>query len=203
MSLLFIFDMDDVLYGYDWRSRMAGMTRLTGHSLEELRRRWWNDEGEWAAEAGAFATADEYLSAFESAVGMSIDEDDWVRVRGGAMTVRPACLEVVRQAAELGQVTLLTNNGPLVSKHIRTLAPDLTAVFGDHLFTSSDYGARKPNPLVFQRVLSTYSVDAESAFFTDDMAINVSGAASLGITAHRYRSPKALRRAIERFSAKR
>jgi putative hydrolase of the HAD superfamily len=56
---LFIFDMDDVLYDYDWRLRMAGMTELTGLSLGEMRRLWWHDEGEWAAEAGVYTTADE------------------------------------------------------------------------------------------------------------------------------------------------
>ena len=56
MTRLFIFDMDDVLYDYDWRHRMAGMTELTGLSLAEMRRLWWHDEGEWAAEAGGFAT---------------------------------------------------------------------------------------------------------------------------------------------------
>ena len=75
-QLLFIFDMDDVLYDYDWRLRMAGMTELTGMPLEELRRRWWHDEGEWAAEAGEFATPEGYLSAFQEAIGMPIDEDD-------------------------------------------------------------------------------------------------------------------------------
>ena len=57
MTLLFLFDMDDVLYDYDWRARMAGLTALTGLDLAELRRRWWHDEGEWAAEAGRFPTA--------------------------------------------------------------------------------------------------------------------------------------------------
>ena len=52
MGLLFVFDMDDVLYDYDWRIRMAGLTELTGHDFAELRRRWWNATGEWAAEAG-------------------------------------------------------------------------------------------------------------------------------------------------------
>ena len=81
MKLLFIFDMDDVLYDYDWRVRMAGMTELTGLSLQELRERWWHDRGEWAAEAGDFATPEAYLSAFEEAIGMPIDEAEWVRVR--------------------------------------------------------------------------------------------------------------------------
>ena len=68
MTLLYIFDMDDVLYDYDWRTRMAGMTALTGLSLQKQRDLWWNDDGEWAAEAGAFTTAAEYLAAFEAAI---------------------------------------------------------------------------------------------------------------------------------------
>ncbi|MEP6480904.1 MAG: hypothetical protein ABJA94_02740 [Rhodoglobus sp.] len=85
-DLLFIFDMDDVLYDYDWRVRMAAMTELTGLSLEELRERWWHDDGEWRAEAGGFGSAEEYLSAFVEAIGTPVEEADWVRARGGAMT---------------------------------------------------------------------------------------------------------------------
>jgi putative hydrolase of the HAD superfamily len=203
MSLLFIFDMDDVLYSYNWRVRMEGMTAMTGFELDELRRRWWHDEGEWAAEAGEYESADAYLAAFESAMGMAIDEDEWVRVRGSAMTVRPDSLAAVRRASELGEVTLLTNNGPLAHKHLAALAPELVELFGDHLFTSSHYGARKPDPRVFERVLAVYGVAAEDAFFVDDMRMNVEGARSVGITAHLFSSPAELLAAIEAFAASR
>ena len=202
MTKLFIFDMDDVLYDYDWRTRMAGMTELTGLSLADMRRLWWHDEGEWAAEAGVFTTAEAYLDAFQTAIGMPVDESEWVRVRGAAMTARTDSIAAVLRAAELGDVTLLTNNGALSAKHIRTLAPELVPVFGDHLYTSSDYGARKPDPVVFERVLERYGRQADEAFFVDDMAVNVAGAASIGITAHLYRSPAAMLAAIEDFGAR-
>jgi HAD superfamily hydrolase (TIGR01509 family) len=201
--LLFIFDMDDVLYDYDWRARMAGMTAITGHSLRELRRLWWHDEGEWAAEAGVYATPEAYFEAFQSAIGMRMDESEWVRIRGAAMRPRPESIAAVRRASELGDVTLLTNNGALTAKHLRTLAPALVPVFGEHLFTSSDYGARKPDPLVFERVLERYGRAASEAFFVDDMPVNVAGAASIGITAHLYHSPAKLLAAIEQFAAER
>ena len=183
MTLLYIFDMDDVLYDYDWRTRMAGMTELTGLSLADMRRLWWHDEGEWAAEAGVFTTAEAYLDAFQTAIGMPVDESEWVRVRGSAMTPRPDSIAAVVRAAELGDVTLLTNNGALTAKHLRTLAPELVPVFGEHLYTSSHYSARKPNPVVFERVLAAYGRQPSEAFFVDDMAVNVAGAASVGITA--------------------
>jgi len=203
MTLLFIFDMDDVLYDYDWRVRMAGMTEITGHSLSELRRLWWHDGGEWAAEAGEFADADAYLAAFCEAMGCEVSESDWVRIRAGAMTAWPASLAAVRRASEFGTVTLLTNNGPLAHRHLATLAPDLVELFGDHLFTSSHYGARKPNPLVFERVLEAYSTDPADAFFADDLAVNIEGARSVGITGYHFGTSEGMLEAIEAFAASR
>ena len=203
MSLLFIFDMDDVLYDYDWRLRMSAMTEITGLPLDELRRRWWHNDGEWAAEAGGFASAAEYLSAFEKAIGMPVDETQFVEARAGAMTVWPESLAAVRRASELGTITLLTNNGPLVSKHLRVIAPELVDLFGDHLFTSSDYGARKPDPVVFERVLAAYDAAPENTFFADDMRVNVEGAARLGITTYHFGTPQGLHAAIEEFAAAR
>ena len=200
MTLLFIFDMDDVLYDYDWRVRMAGMTELTGLSLQEMRTRWWNDDGEWAAEAGRYTTGAEYLSAFEKAVGMPVPEHEWVRVRAGAMTARPDALAAVRRASELGTITLLTNNGALAHEHLETLAPELVDLFGDHLYTSSHYGARKPDPAVFERVLAAYDTPAADAFFADDMRVNVEGARSVGITAYHYGDPSGMLAAIEAFA---
>ena len=203
MSLLFIFDMDDVLYDYDWRVRMAGMTELTGLSLSELRERWWHDEGEWAGEAGVFETPDAYLDAFSAAIGVEVDEDEWVRVRGAAMEARPEAIAAVRRASQLGTITLLTNNNALTGKHLRTLAPELIEVFGDHMLTSSHYRARKPNPLVFDRVLTAYDACARDAFFADDMEENVDGARSIGITAYHYGTAAGMLEAIEAFAAAR
>jgi FMN phosphatase YigB (HAD superfamily) len=203
MTLLFIFDMDDVLYQYDWRMRMAGMTELTGLPLDELRRRWWHDRGEWAAEAGEYATGDDYLCAFEAAIGMPVDEAEWVRVRAAAMTAWPESLAAVRRASELGTITLLTNNGALAHEHLATLAPELVGLFGDHLLTSSHYGARKPDPAVFERVLDAYAATAADTFFADDLAVNIEGARSLGITAYHFGTPEGMLAAIEEFAAAR
>lgn len=203
MTLLFIFDMDDVLYEYDWRARMAAMSKLTGLSFLELRRLWWHDEGEFGAEAGLYRTGEEYLAAFEQAIGQSVDVTRWVEIRAAAMTVWPDSLAAAKRASELGQTTLLTNNGPLLGDHLPTLAPELVDIFGDHLRTSSHYGARKPNPAVYERTLEAYGTDPENAFFVDDMHENVEAALRLGITSHQFVDCAGLHRAIEEFAQSR
>jgi len=200
MTLLFIFDMDDVLYEYDWRARMAAMSELTGLSFLELRRLWWHDEGEFGAEAGLYPTGDEYLTAFENAIGQSVDVARWIEIRAAAMTVWPDSLAAAQRASDLGQATLLTNNGALLGDHLPTLAPELVNIFGDHLRTSSHYGARKPNPEVYERTLESYGVEAHNAFFVDDMQENVESAQRLGITGHQFLDSADLHRAIEEFA---
>ncbi|MFP7832907.1 HAD-IA family hydrolase [Marisediminicola sp. LYQ134] len=198
--LLFIFDMDEVLYRYDWRTRMAALSREVGLSVDELKARWWHDTGERAAEAGAWTTSSDYLAAFEAAIGRQVDEQAWVAARASAMEPIPASLDAVRLAARLGRVTLLTNNGALTAHHLPTIAPHLVELFGDHLHTTSDYRARKPDPVVFERVLEAYGVDATDAFFADDLVENVAAAESVGITGHVFTTGEEMSTAITEFA---
>lgn len=180
--MLFIFDMDNVLYEYNWRARMHGLTDLTGWDFHELRRRWWHDEGEWQAEAGNPPTGDEYLARVNDALESSIDVATWLANRRAAMTVWPEMVEVARKASTLGQVTVLTNNGALIGEQLPTISHELVPVFGEHLFATAHYGARKPDPTVFSRVLEQYGAHPDETFFIDDMPDNIRGAESLGIT---------------------
>ena len=52
MTLLFIFDMDHVLYDYNWNVRIAGLADLTGLAPAEIKERWWDAGLEHQAEAG-------------------------------------------------------------------------------------------------------------------------------------------------------
>lgn len=202
MGLLFVFDMDDVLYDYDWRVRMRGLVELTGLEFAELRRRWWHEDGEWAAEAGRWPDGESYLAAWREAVGVAVSREEWLANRMSAMAPRPDVLAAVARARELGRVTLLTNNGPLVGESLPIVAPELVPLFGEeHLRASSHYGARKPDPVVFERAIAAYDEPADHVFFADDLPENVAGAASVGITAHLYESPGSLLEAIESFAA--
>ncbi len=203
MSLLFLFDMDDVLYDYDWRERMAGLTKLTGHDLHELRRRWWMSGGEGRAEAGEPSDPDEYLAAATAAIGTSIPRDVWVDIRARATHPRPDALAAVRRATELGRAALLTNNGILIHHHLHEVAPELVPIMGrEHMHASAFFGARKPEPLVYRRAMEHYGAKPQSTFFVDDRPENIDGAASCGITAHLYVDEASLLAAIEEFAAR-
>ncbi len=202
VTLLFVFDMDDVLYDYDWRARMQSLTEITGHDLHELRRRWWISGMEWEAEAGDPSDPDEYLTRVTDVIDASVSREDWVRIRAEATHARPAALDAVRRAAELGQVALLTNNGILIHHHLHEVAPELVPIMGrEHMHASAAFGARKPEPVVYERIIAHYGATAANTFFTDDRTENIEGAESIGITGHLYVDEASLLAAIEAFAA--
>ncbi|MFD1715997.1 HAD family hydrolase [Amnibacterium flavum] len=205
MTLLFVFDMDNVLYDYDWMARMRALSAASGIPVPVLRQRWWLDPTrEMHAEAGGFDGPDHYLDTFRRTVGTGVSEADWVAARKSGMTALPDSIAAARRAGELGRVSLLTNNGPLVHKHLAHLAPDLVPIFGSELRASSFYGARKPDPLVFERMLESYDSPAADTFFADDLVENVAGAESVGITTHLFDGDAAaMRAAIEAFAESR
>ena len=202
VTLLFVFDMDDVLYDYDWRARMQALTEITGHDLHELRRRWWISGTEWTAEAGEPSDPDDYLAMVTETIGAEISREEWVRIRAEATHARPAALDAVRRAAELGQVALLTNNGILIHHHLHEVAPELVPIMGrEHLHASAAFGARKPDPVVYERIVAHYGATAANTFFTDDRTENIEGAESIGVTGHLYVDEASLLAAIEAFAA--
>ena len=199
--MLFLFDMDDVLCDYDWRTRMAALTARTGHDLTELRRRWWLNGLEFAAEAGDPADADEYLAVVTAAIGADIPREEWVRIRAESTVAPPEAVDAVRRAAEFGRVALLTNNSILIQEHLHEVASELAEVMGrEHLHASARFGARKPDPAVYARAMEHYGATAAQTFFTDDRPDNVAGAESLGITGHVYVHAAGLRAAIDAFA---
>ena len=202
MPLLFAFDLDDVLYAYDWRLRMSRLSTAIGMDVAEMRRRWWHMDGEGAAETGKWPTPESYLAAATEALGVTISPAEWLGIRGSAMTPLPESIAAASRAAELGHMTLLTNNGALIGAALPELAPDIVPLFGvENLRATAYYGARKPDPVVFERLLLAYDAPPRHTFFADDRLENVEAAASVGITAHHFRNADGLLSAIEAFAA--
>lgn len=181
--MLFLFDMDNVLYDYHWRVRMHGLTDVTGWDFHELRRRWWHDDGEWKAERGDPPTGAEYLMRVNAALESNLSVDQWLHHRREAMVPRPDIIDVAARASQLGDVAVLTNNGALIGEHLSAIAPELVPIFGENMFATAHFRARKPEPEVFRNALDGLGHRAEDTFFVDDMPENVRGAESLGITA--------------------
>lgn len=204
---LYLFDLDQTLYAYDFRRRLPELSRLTGASQYHLAKTWWAAGHEARAEAGEFPTPAEYLDAFASVTATPrLSLEAWASARHRAMTRIEGSIAALRLAASLGTVSLLSNNPSATATALPILAPDVVEILGGNQVFSYMLGARKPGQEVYRRVLARYAVAASDAFLADDSRANCEGARAVGITAHQLvrvdgiPQTDALAEAIRRFA---
>jgi len=206
---IYFFDLDKTLYAYDFRYRLPELARLTGASQYHLAKSWWAAGFEARAEAGACPTADAYLDEFARVTETRrLTLEEWASARALAMTPIPGSIAALRRAAELGTVSLLSNNPAATATALPLLAPEACRILGGNLLFSYQLDSRKPGEEIYHRALAHYGVSADDAFFADDSAANVEGARAVGITSHRllFRDGEyqtdALLEAIEAFAGR-
>ena len=180
---LILFDMDGVLNHYEYEWRQCELARLAGLDIAKFKRLWLGSGWEDAAEAGSHKTGDAYLNGFNAILGSSITKEQWLHVRQSAMTTNHDCLRVAKSLGENHDIAVLTNNGAMLIDNIDHLAPEVCAVFGDNIFASCEFGARKPDAEVYLRCLSGLGASTEETVFIDDSEVNALGAQNVGIRA--------------------
>lgn len=184
---IYFFDLDKTLYWYDFRHRLPELSRLSGASQYRLASSWWADGYEARSEAGEWPTVDAYLDEFAKVTGgRRLTLDEWADARALAMTRIDGSIRALRRAAELGTVSLLSNNPAPLAAALPRLAPDVAEILGENVLVSYMLKARKPTPELFERALAYYGADAGDAFLADDSEANVLGARSVGYTAHHF-----------------
>ncbi|MGX1498347.1 HAD superfamily hydrolase (TIGR01509 family) [Labrenzia sp. MBR-25] len=187
-----IFDMDLVLYDYDHQIRLKLLEDLTGRPAAEIDQSVWGGPHENAAEAGNPATSEAYLEQFARLLEYPIDFETWADVRRKMMRARPDVLSLVRNLKTTADVALLTNNGMLLKEALPVCAPETVEIFGEKAHVSAEFGVRKPDPLIYERVCSRYGYRPEESAFVDDREENVEGALSAGLTGHLYETAEGL-----------
>ena len=187
-----IFDMDGVLAHLDKDKRLEWLSRTTGKIPEHFNSTVWHSDFERSAEAGEYPTASAYLAEFNRRTGCALSREQWIEARRQAMTLIPETLEIARKLRQVAGIAMLTNNGSLLKENLPELMPELCGVFGKALHASCEFNARKPDKMVFDRLLAHYSVAHEQALLIDDDPLNVRGARQAGLCALLFQDPAKL-----------
>jgi len=193
---LVISDLDGVLIDFHPARRLAYLEALTGLSGSTIHAAIWAGPFEADAEAGAWPTGDAYLAEFNRRLGTAVTRADWVEARRRATAPRPDLVAYFASLAPRVRLAILTNNGSLLRESLAALCPDVCAVFGDGIVASCELGARKPDAVVYQRLLLRHGVEPADAVFIDDSAANVAGARAAGLRAIHFQSLDQLRQAL-------
>ena len=190
---LVIFDMDNVLVDYDLDRRLRYLSSLTGFTTDAIHAAIWGSDFERAAEAGAYVTGEDYLRAFNERLGFVLTREQWIAARREAMAQRADVLQLARELRAHVDLAMLTNNGALLRECLPVLAPDVCEIFADRCHATFEFQARKPDPVVFERLLARWNVPASAALFIDDDREYIEGAMTAGLRAIHYQGLPQLR----------
>ena len=194
---LVVFDLDGVFYDFLPARRLEYLADLTGKDVASIRAAIWESGFEHSAEAGAYPTGDAYLQEFNRRLGAALTREQWVEARRRAMAPRPGMLALLTSLRPRIPLAVLTNNGSLLRETLPLLAPEIHALLGDRVHVTADFGARKPDPLVFTRLAARYRHQPASIFFVDDGPANVAGAREAGLQAALFESEEQITRLLE------
>lgn len=192
---LVLFDLDDVLVGYDHARRLATLAERTGATPAIAHRALFAAGVEKAADQGVLDIPGT-LAALSRELGSPVTLDDWIAARAAAMSARPEVLALARAAADMVEVAILTNNGLLLRDHLEQMHPPLFPLFRDRVFCSAQFGRSKPDPAIYRDCLAVLGVAPGEALFIDDKVANANGARAAGLKAHHYQGSSGLRSAL-------
>lgn len=192
---LVLFDLDDVLVGYDHAVRLTALSSRTGIAPKDVHRALFTAGVEKAADQGGL-DVEGTLAALSVELGAPVSLDDWIASRAEAMSARPEVLAMAHAAAGVAQVAILTNNGLLLRDHLERMHPPLFPLFAGRVFCSAQFGRRKPDPAIFLDCLALLGVPPAEALFIDDKVANANGARAAGLRAHHYQGTYGLRSAL-------
>ena len=190
-----IFDMDGVLDRYDLGARLERLAAATGKSAAAIHAAIWKSGFEDAADAGQFS-AEEYLKGFAERVGAPVSRAAWVAARRAAMHPNRDVLELAKHLKRRAGIAVLTNNGFLVKDSFGELFPELPPLFGERLHVAAEFGAKKPDPEVYRRLVARHEIEPGMAMMVDDKPENVEGAEAAGLVGYRFSGIDGLRREL-------
>lgn len=193
---LVLFDLDDVLVGYDHAKRLATLSERTGVSSKVAHRALFTAGIEKAADQGALDIA-ATLAALSVEMGAPVTLEDWIAARADAMSPRPDVLALAHEVARVAQVGILTNNGLLLRDHLQQMHPPLFPLFSDRVFCSAQFQRSKPDPAIYRDCVAAMGVAPQDALFIDDKVANANGARAAGLRAHHYQGSSSLRSALQ------
>ncbi len=180
-----LFDMDGVLYAYDFNNRLNLLEAALNVPVADIREKIFTSGFDDAHDDGEMNT-DDYIAGIAERLGVPVRLGQWVAARKWAMAPEPAMLDLARDLSTKAEIALLTNNGPMLYEHLGALAPELPGIFKDRLFVSGVHGFNKERAEGFTGMLAHLGWSPASTLFIDDSAQYIAAANEAGLVTHHF-----------------
>lgn len=202
-----IFDLGDVIIPIDLRAPLRNFATLANQS-EEAMEALWKKHGIWQQYETGLIDDENFRQAVRELVRHETDApdkwaDELIDTAWNTVLLDLPVERIDRIQALQGQhngkqhrLFLLSNTNAIhireVNRRLVSLGkPTLEALF-ERVFYSHEVKLMKPNPGIYQHVLSEANLVAEETVFLDDNRANIDAAAALGIRAVHVVAPKTI-----------
>jgi len=175
------FDMGNVLVHFSHERMCEQIGALCRHDGPAIRELLFGTGLQLDFERGLISEA-EMHARLESATGRTLDFQAAVRAASDIFRLNEPILPVLDVLRSQGiRLVLLSNTSVSHLNWVRQ-EYDILQRF-DHLVTSCDAGAVKPEPAIFKAALAAAHCDPHEAFYTDDIVEYIETARTYGIDA--------------------
>ena len=187
-----IFDLGGVVFpspfeAFDAYDTDAGLPAGTVRALIKTS----SETGAWAAlERGELTMADFHaaLEAEATTAGFVLDGARLMAMVASGFGARPAMARAIGRIREAGlRTAALTNNWPRSDDGAPTITGN--GLGFDVIIESAVVGLRKPDPRIYELVLTQLEVEAGNTVFLDDLGINLKPAREMGMTTIKVTDP--------------
>jgi putative hydrolase of the HAD superfamily len=191
-----LFDIGGVLLtnGWDHRERAAVVAQfhLDGAALEARHAKPYD-----AWERGAISV-NEYLDAAVFYEPRTFSREDFLAaICAQSVPLEDGALGILKEVSASHKCRVGSLNNEARETNEYRLKRFGLREYLEFTFTSCYMGLRKPDPLIYRRVMSILGKPAERMLFIDDRPENADAAAAVGMKAIRFTGAAALRRELE------
>ena len=190
-----LFDFGNVLYTFDYGVFFRAMAPQSRKSEEELRQLLFDGSPSAACrfETGRIDPG-EFINWYKAEAGIDLPE---TVIRQSFLEIfsphEPGLL-VARECAAVTRIGLVSNTNRIHFEEYMRHVPDFDLF--SVVVLSYSLGAMKPDERLFQCAVNELNCEPEDCIFIDDLAENVSGAESFGMTGIHYLPGTDLRREV-------
>jgi len=182
-----LFDLGRVLISFDHSIASTRISAFTGSDQADIYNLFFDSDLTADFEEGKISPEDFFLKVKER-LGVKIGYDDFLPIWNEIFFVtkdNSRVYSLVKSLKGRYNLSMLTNINCLHFDYIKKHY-DIFPAF-DRIFTSFGLKAKKPNPLIYKKVMDLLGNEPQEIFYTDDRHELVEVARSLGIKAFLFK----------------
>ncbi|MBT5514736.1 MAG: HAD family phosphatase [Rhodospirillaceae bacterium] len=190
-----LFDMDGVLCDYDFDGRLKALEAAIGIPAAEIDAKIFKSGFEDAADLGQYG-APGYMEEVARLLDADVDAGTWLAARADAMTPNLEMLDLARDLKTRTDIAMFSNNGWQLREALGDIFPELTAIFGTHIYFSAEVGAGKQHTETFHPFLTQLGWSVETTLFVDDNEGYIAAARAAGVESHLFEGAEGFKTAL-------